>query len=174
MAATVVIKQWTGSGPTETTITNLRYKAADDPSGTDTTYPLIKPSSGTNYSYVTTVVPYATVAPTGTINNVKWYTDGSNTYGTGVTLKGIVLAQGSYSQATGTSGTSGDLSAAVYTSGTDMFTYSSGSPLSVSGSLVSTTGDGTFQLVQSQMALSTSVSAGTLSAETFTFRYDET
>lgn len=174
MAATVVIKQWTGSGPTVTTITNLRYKTADDSSGTDTTYPLVKPSSGTNYSYVATVVPYASVAPTGTINNVKYYSDGSNTYGTGVTLKGIALAQGSYTQATGTQGTSGDLSAAVYTSGTDVFTYSTGSPLSVTGSLVSTTGSGTFQLVQTQMALSTSVSAGTLTAETFTFRYDET
>lgn len=174
MAATVVIKQWTGATPTVTTVTNVRYKTADDSSGTDTTYPLVKPSSGSNYSYVVSVVPYATVAPTGTINNVKWFSDGSNTYGTGVTLKGIVLAQGSYGAATGTQGTSGDLSSAVYTSGTDMFTYSTGSPLSVSGSLVSTTGSGTFQLVQSQMALSTSVSAGTLTAETFTFRYDET
>lgn len=174
MAATVVIKQWTGATPTETTITNLRYKTADDPSGTDTTYPLVKPSTGSNYSYVATVVPYATVAPTGTINNLTFYSDGSNTYGTGVTLKGIPLAQGSYAAATGTQGTSGTLSAAVYTSGVDLFTYSTGSPLSLTGSLVSTTGDGTFQVVQSQMALSTSVSAGTLSAETFTFRYDET
>ena len=174
MAATVVIKQWTGSGPTVTTITNQRYKAADDPSGTDTTYPLVKPSTGSNYSYVQTVVPYASVAPTGTINNLKWFSDGSNTFGTGVTLKGIPLAQGSYAQATGTSGTTGDLSSAVYTSGTDLFTYSTGSPLSLTGSLVSTTGSGTFQVLQSQMALSTSVSAGTLSAETFSFRYDET
>ena len=174
MAATVVIKQWTGATPTETTITNLRYKTADDPSGTDTTYPLVKPSSGTNYSYVATVIPYATVAPTGTINNLKFYTDGSNTYGTGVTLKGIPLAQGSYGAAAGTQGTSGTLSSAVYTSGTDLFTYSSGSPLSLTGDLTSTTGDGTFQVLQSQMALATTVTAGTLTAETFTFRYDET
>ena len=174
MAATVVVKQWTGSGPTVTTITNLRYKTADDPSGTDTTYPLVKPSSGTNYSYVTTVVPYASVAPTGGLSNLVFYSDGSNTYGTGVTLKGIALAQGSYSQAAGTQGTTGTLSSAVYTSGTDLFTYSSGSPLSLTGSLGATTGSGTFQLVQSQMAISTSVSAGTFSTETFTFRYDET
>lgn len=174
MAATVVIKQWTGSGPTVTTVTNARYKTADDPSGTDTTYPCVKPASGTNYSYVNTLVPYASVAPTGTINNLKFYTDGSSGFGTGVTTKGIPLAQGSYTQAAGTQGTSGTLSAAVYTSGTDLFTYTSGSPLSLSGSLTSTTGSGTFQLLQSQVALSTSVAAGTPSAETYTWRYDET
>lgn len=172
MAATIVIKEWTGATPTETTITNLRYCTTD---GQDTsTYPLVKPSSGSNYSYVKTVVPYASVAPTGTINNLKFYTDGTSGFGTGVTVKGIARAQGSYAQATGTQGTSGDLSAAVYTSGTDLFTYTSGSPLSLTGDLTATTGDGTFQTLASQMALSTSVSAGTLSAETWTFRYDET
>lgn len=172
MAATVVIKEWTGATPTVTTITNCRYCTTD---GQDTsTYPLVKPASGTNYSYVKTVVPYASVAPAGGLSNLKFYTDGSNTYGTGVTLNGIPLAQGSYAAAAGTQGTSGTLSAAVYTSGVDLFTYTSASPLSLTGTLGATTGSGTFQVLQSQMALATTVSAGTLSAETFTFRYDET
>lgn len=172
MAATVSVKQATGSGPTNTTITNLRFKTADDSSGSDTTYPLVKPSSGTNYSYVAWVFLNADSTPTGTMNNVKFYTDGTNSYGTGVTVKGIQT--GTYAQATGTSGTSGDLSSTVYTSGTDMFTYTSASPLSVTGSLSNPSTGKVANYVAMQMALSTSVSAGTLSAETFTFRWDET
>lgn len=172
MAATVVIKEWTGATPTVTTVTNSRYCTTD--SQDTSTYPLVKPSSGTNYSYVKTVVPYASVAPAGGLSNLKFYTDGTNSFGTGVTVKGIPLAQGSYGAAAGTQGTSGTLSAAVYTSGTDLFTYTSASPLSLTGTLGATTGSGTFQLLQSQMALATTVSAGTLTAETFTFRYDET
>lgn len=170
MAATTAVYQYTGSGPTGTSITNLRYKTADDSSGTDTTYPLVKPSSGTNYSYVAWTALYVSVAPTGSITNIKWYTDGGG-FGTGLTLKGIMT--NTYAQATGTQGTSGDLSSTVYTSGTDMFTYTSGSPLTVTSN--ATTGTGRYSYyVASQLALATSVTAGTLTAETFTFRFDET
>ena len=169
MAATTAVYQYTGSGPTGTSITNLRYKTADDSSGTDTTYPLVKPSSGTNYSYVAWVALYVSVAPSTSITNIKWYSDGGG-FGTGVTVKGIMT--NTYAQATGTQGTSGDLSSTVYTSGTDMFTYTSASPLSVTSA--ATTGTGRYSYyVASQMALSTSVSAGTLTAETLTFRFDE-
>lgn len=172
MAATVITKEYTGSSPTVTTVTNVRFCTTD---GQDTsTYPLVKPSSGTNYSYVKTFVPFASVAPAGGLSNLKFYTDGTNSFGTGITVKGIARAQGSYAQATGTQGTSGDLSATVYTSGTDLFTYTSASPLALTGTLGATTGSGTFQTVAAQVALSTSVSAGTPSAETWTWRYDET
>lgn len=171
MAATVSVKQATGAGPTNTTITNLRFKTADDSSGTDTTYPLIKPTSGTNYSYVAWVRLNADTTPTTSISNVKFYTDGTSNYGTGVTVKGITTA--SYSQATGTQGTTGDLSSTVYTSGTDIFTYTSASPLSVTGTISNPSTGIITNYVAMQMALSTSVSAGTLSAETFTWRYDE-
>ena len=171
MAATTAVYQYTGSGPTGSSITNLRYKTADDSSGTDTTYPLVKPAAGTNYSYVAWVALYVSVAPATNITNIKWYTDGSSGYGTGVTVKGIQT--NTYAQATGTQGTSGDLSSTVYTSGTDLFTYTSASPLSVTSN--ATTGTGRYSYyVASQMSLSTSVTAGTLTAETFTFRFDET
>lgn len=169
MAATVSVKQATGSGPTNTTITNLRFCTVD--AANDTTNPLVKPSSGTNYSYVAWVRINADTTPTGTINNVKFYTDGANGYGTGVTVKGITTA--SYAQATGTAGTSGDLSSTVYTSGTDIFTYTSASPLSVTGTLSNPSTGIISNYVAMQVALSTSVTAGTPSAETFTFRYDE-
>ena len=175
MAATTKVYQYTGAGPTGTNITdneagNVRYKTADDFDGQDSTYPLVKPSSGTNYSYVTWVALYVSSAPTGSITNIKWYSDGGG-FGTGLTLKGIMT--NTYAQATGTQGTSGNLSATVYTSGTDMFTYTSGSPLTVTSN--ATTGTGRYSYyVASQLAIATTASAGTLTAETGTWRFDET
>jgi hypothetical protein len=175
MAATTAVYRYTGAGPTGTDLTNgesgnLRYQTSDGFDGQDTTYPLVKPSAGTNYSYVAWVALYVSSAPTGSITNIKWYTDGGG-FGTGLTLKGIMT--NTYAQATGTQGTSGDLSATVYTSGTDMFTYTSASPLTVTSN--ATTGTGRYSYyVASQLALATSVSAGTLTAETCTFRFDET
>lgn len=172
MAATTEIRQYTGSGPSGAAITNLRHKTDDNSSGTDTTYPLVKPSSGTNYGYIATLALACTTAPAGTINNVKFYTDGTNSYGTGVTVKGITTS--SYAQATGTQGTSGDLSSSVYTAGADIFGWTSGSPLSVAGSLSNPSTGKISDYVRMQMALSTSVTPGTTAGETLTFRYDET
>jgi hypothetical protein len=172
MAATTEIRQYTGSGPTGTAITNLRHKTDDNSSGTDTTYPLVKPSAGTNYGYVVSIALACTTSPAGTINNIKFYTDGTNSLGTGITIKGITTS--SYTQATGTQGVSGDLSATVYTSGTDIFTYTSASPLAVAGSISNPSTGKISDYVRMQMALSTSVSAGTTTTETLTFRYDET
>lgn len=169
MAATTAIYQYTGSGPTGTSITNLRYCTADVANDT-TTYRLVKPATGTNYSYVAWVALYVSSGPVGSITNVKWFSDGTS-YGTGITVKGIQT--NTYAQATGTPGTSGDLSSTVYTSGTDMTTYTTGSPLSVTSN--ATTGTGRYSYyVPSQLAMSTSVSAGTITARTNTFRWDET
>ena len=172
MAASTAIYQYTGSGPTTTSITNLRYKTADDPSGTDTTYPLVKPSAGTNYSYLTYVALFATTGPASTLNNIKWYSDGSSGLGTGITIKG--KETNTYAQATGTQGTSGDLSSSYFTSGTDVFTYTSGSPASITSNATSGNNTRYSYYWATQMSLSTSVTPGTTSTETFTFRYDET
>jgi hypothetical protein len=175
VAATTAVYQYWGGSPGTRDLTNsesgnLRYKTSDDFDGQDTTNPLVKPSTGTNYSYVAWVGLHVSSAPTGSITNIKWYTDGGG-FGTGLTLKGIMT--NTYVEADGTPGLSGDLSATVYTSGTDMFTYTSASPLSVTSN--ATTGTGRYSYyVASQLALSTSVSAGTLTAETFTWRWDET
>lgn len=169
MAATTAIYQYTGSGPSSTSITNQRFCTADVANDSGT-YNLVKPSSGTNYSYTSTVALYVSSGPSGTISNIKWYSDGGG-FGTGFTLKGIMT--NTYTQAVGTSGTTGTLDATVYTSGTDMFTYTSGSPLTVTSA--ATTGTGRYSYyVRSQLAMSTSVATGTMTAETFTFRWDET
>lgn len=176
MAATVVVKQATGSGPTLTTITNLRFKTADDPSGTDTTYPLVRPSAGSNYSYVVWLLLSASTTPAGTINNVKFYTDG--TLFTDSSLVGVLRVKGittaSYTQAAGTPGTSGTLSAAVYTSGADWNGWTSGSPLSVSGSITNPSTGTISDYVALQAIVTTDQEIKTETAETLTWRYDET
>lgn len=169
MAATISVKQRTGTSgsPTNTTITNLRLNTSDT-ANAGTATPLVKPASGTNRSYMASLYLNADTTPTGTINNVKWYTDGSLGW-TGATLYAGTTA--TYTQATGTSGTTGDDSGVATT---DASTLTSAAPLSVSGSLSNPSTGKISDFVVIQMDLSTSVVAGTLTTETATWRYDET
>lgn len=170
MAATTAVTEYYGSGPSSATITNLRYSSADESAGSGSTYPVVKPTSGTNYSFTKFVALTVSVAPSGSITNIKHYGPGTS-WGTGITVKGIQT--NSYTQGSGTTGTTGTLSAAIYTSGTDFTTYVSASPLSVTSA--ATTGTGRYSYyVASQMAIASTASPGTLSPQTNYFRFDET
>lgn len=185
MPATVVINRWTGasSAPTKTNITgsNTVANAEDNAflgtTAANSTNPIRIPSAGTtNYSYWVVTRLNATVAPSGTINNIKWYSDGANSFGTGVTCNGREAS--SYIQAIGAQGTTGSLlNTTNYTtlSGTsvDVFSYTSAASASIGGSLVATTGDfGSFFVYQ--MNIGSSAQPGTTGQETFTWSYDET
>lgn len=131
-----------------------------------------------NLSYWINTRLDCTVAPAGTINNLKWYTDGGNGFGTGVNCK--VATATSYVQATGTVGTTGDAmspitggyGATLSGVGVDAFTYTTGSPLSVTGS-TTTTGQFGDRVVYQIEVISTA-GPGTTATETFTWRFDET
>jgi len=118
------------------------------------------------------------VAATTAINNIKWYTDGSNTMGTGVSLN--VASASAYKQASGTTGTTGDvLASSFYTSNlspttaSDAFAKTSGSPVSVNGSIGAVTGDfGDF--VVYQVAVISTAGPGVTTAETLTWQYNQT
>ncbi len=178
MAATVVIKRWSGAAgsPTKTTISggSIRFCTADNINpGTD--YPIPIPAAGTKYSYWIATRLSATTSPSVIINNIKWYTDGAG-YGVGKALK--VQTATAYTQATGTEGDSGTiLNATNYPSlagaTVDAFTKTSASPLAVAGSISNpTTGDfGDFVVLQ--LEVDSTASQGILAAETFTWRYDE-
>jgi len=178
MAATVNIVRLTGAGPTATTITsiNTRANAEDAHSTAGVTNPIQIPAAGSNFSYWVTTRLIIDVAPTGTINNLKWYTDGTNTLGTGVTCVGN--AAGGYVQATGTAGTTGtelnqanhaQLSASV----TTVFSFTAAGALSISGSTAAGTGQiGNYMVYQFQVG--TTASPGATGSETFTWRFDET
>jgi hypothetical protein len=167
MAATVSVQQCTGAGPSLTSITNLRFNT-DDTANPGTTNPLVKPAAGTNRSYWKTIYLNADSSPSGTINNVKIYCDGSIGW-TGCTLY-MGVAQ-TYTQATGTAGTTGDDSAVATV---DISRYTSGAPKAITGTISNPSTGKISDYVVMQTDLSTSAVAGTLAAETITWQYDET
>jgi hypothetical protein len=167
MAATISVKESNGAGPSDNTITNLRFCTSDAYNPT-TTFPLVKPSAGTNRSYWKSIYLNADTSPTGTINNVKFYCDGTISW-TGCTV--YIGTTGTYTQSAGTEGTTGNDSAVATAAITN---FTSGAPKSVTGSISNPTTGKITDYVVLQVDLSTSAEAGTLSSETFTFQYDET
>lgn len=178
MAATVIIYRTTGAGPTTTDITSANSRASTSDAPTPgTSDPIPIPPSGTNYSFWISTYLNASTSPTGTINNVKWYTDGGNGFGTGVTCK--MNTATAYTQATGTQGSTGDvLNGTNYPSlagaTSDAFTFTSGSPKSVTGSISNPSTGKISDYVVYQIEVGSTAAAGTTPQETFTWRYDET
>jgi hypothetical protein len=182
MPATVIINRLTGAGPTKTDITSIktRANAHDAHAPTDTTNPIRIPPSGTNYSYWVNTRLEVTGAPDTGIDNIEWYTDGSNNFGTGTGMN--VLTATVYSQATGVEGTSGtELTKANYDAGpgtanndlTDAFSHNAGSPKAVAGSIGASTGD-LGDLVVYQLTVISTADPGELDVdETLTFTFDE-
>lgn len=179
MPATVIINRWTGTSgaPVKTNVTsiNSRLNAEDAHSTAGTSNSILIPAAGTNYSFWAAFRLAISAITGGTVNNIKWFTDGANSLGTGVAAN--VNTATTYVQATGTAGTTGNiLNTTNYSTlagaTASAFTYTSGSPLSVAGSS-SATGDlGDFVVLQT--AISTSAVQGATPQETVTFRYDDT
>jgi hypothetical protein len=167
MAATVSVNQCTGAGPSTTTITNLRFNT-DDTANPGTVNPMVKPAAGTNRSYWKTVYLNADTTPTGTINNCKIYCDGTISW-TGCTL--YIGSTGTYAQATGIEGTTGDDSSVATANITN---YTSGASKQLTGSIDNPNTGKITDYVVMQVDLTNSAVAGTLAAETLTFQYDET
>lgn len=166
MAATTEIREAHGSGPTLTAVTNVRFCNSD--TANDTSNPIQIPASGNAYSFVKSLKLACTTSPAGTINNVKHYWDGTNNFGTGITLKGHTTA--TYTQAT-----SNSVDSSAYTTGTEVFAnWTSASPLSVSGSISNPSTGNISDYVRLQMQVASTATVGTTPQETGTFRYDET
>ena len=179
MAATVTIRRWTGTtgAPTKTDITsiNTRANAYDTHSTADTTNSVLIPAAGSNYSYWVSTRLSVDAITSGTVNNLKWYTDGSNNFGTGVTA--IAQSATSYVQATGTAGTTGTQlttgnHAGLSGAPVDPFTFTSGSPKSLTGTTTATGDLGDFMVYQ--LVVGTTAASGASAQETFTWQYDDT
>jgi len=179
MVATVIINRLTGAGPAKSAITgiNTRANAFDTHTTADTANPIEIPGAGTNYSYWVTTRLETTVAPDNLIDNIEWFTDGSNTYGTGITAKGESAT--GYTQATGTPGVTGtQLTTTVYTTmaepPTDLFAFTTGAPKAITGSTTTTEEFGDSFIYQVEVG--TTATAGTKpgTPESFTWRFDET
>lgn len=179
MAATVTIRRWTGSSgsPTKTDITgiNTRANAEDAHSTAGTSNSILIPGTGSNYSYWVSTRLSVDAITGGTVDNFRWYSDGSNGLGTGVTCVGNDADE--YVQATGTEGETGtelttgnhaNLSGAPV----DVFSFTSGSPKAITGTTSSTGDVGDFFVYQ--IVVASTASSGATSSETFTWAYDDT
>lgn len=190
MVATVAVFVETGPNatPVETDTTalgppNIRFKTADD-STIDANNPIPIPASGTKRSFWKHIFLKATAGPFTQIDNVKFFTDGTG-FGTGITvfvgdetpIKTSVSTAG-YDQATGMVGDDGDelTTHTNITAKTDAFTFTSGTPKSVTigeaGAIIDAVNE-TTNYVIGQMDVASTAGPGDLPNETWTFQYDE-
>lgn len=189
MAATVTINRYTGAGPTSTVIPantvvtlNDSPQMQSDAGQAGVLNPIPIPAAGVNRSFWCTTGLEVTVAPTTAINNVRWYTDGSNGFGTGVTCDvplspNETIVRASYDQATGTTITGDALTThAAVTAVQSAFVHQlAGSNELVvgNGSIGNTTGAlGDF--VVYQFVVAAGAAPGPTNQEQFTWAFDET
>lgn len=179
MVATVIILRKTETGPVVTddiTAINTRANTTDAHTTADTANPIQIPTdTSTNYSFWVVTRLQTIAAPDTLIDNIEWFSDGANGFGTGVATVGESATD--YSVATGTNGETGDeLTTGSYTSLTtdpvDVFSFTSGSPNPITGS-TSGTGEFADHFVYQQFVTS-DASPGTTPTETWTWRFDET
>lgn len=167
MAATIQIHELTTDADTgvDKTSGTVRFKNANNTT-VDTADPMVVPPSGTDHSYVKKLRAYMEAPPDTNITDLAWYTDGSSGFGTGVTCTAKNLGT--------TFGTQNETDH----SGTDVFTYTSGSPLNGDGT---DTGpfvpgdDNTYigDIIELQLHVASTATNGALTAETLTLSWSE-
>jgi hypothetical protein len=143
----------------------VRFKAADD-ANVDANARLQIPGAGSIYSYTKNLRFFFNTAPSVDIQNLRAYTDGVNSFGTGVGV--------GYDVPAGGAGAFPNFNTNI--SGSDIFTKTSGSPIDLDA--INTgphTGTGyKGDIVRMQMSVANRASPGQLTPETLTFAYDET
>ena len=162
MAATVQIVEKNGAGGTQTDKTGgtVRFKNADN-STVDLLNPMVKPPSGSDWSFEKWLRLNITGGSYTQITNVKAYTDGSSGLGTGVNLWGkAVTTYASPAEATASTGYA------------NMFTYTSGSALSLGAGPFTGTGEKGDHLVM-MLEVQSTASGGLTASETLTIAWDE-
>jgi hypothetical protein len=242
MAATVEIRSYHGATPDSGTNVaggNVRFKLADNDT-VDSVNPIAIPGAGTVFSWAKNLSFYAGTTPSNNITNLRFYTDGSAGFGTGVGMN--VRTQQTFT-GTATSGsttvltdtgatfptTNGGLTGFVleitggtqsgnsrriasntataitvasafggaldntsvyrvwyfdpinnaatqlqsFGTGGDAFTFTSGSPLSLNGSITNPSTGRFGGGVYLQMTVASTATQGTTASETLTFAYDE-
>lgn len=162
MAATVQIVEKNGAGGTTTDKTGgtVRFKNADN-STVDLNNPMVKPPSGSDWSWEKWLRMNVTGGTYTQITNVKVYSDGANGLGTGINVWAKAVA----SYATPAEGTSSSGYA-------NFFTYTSGSALSLGAGPFTSTGEkGDHAVLLCEVT--SSASGGLTPTETLTLAWDE-
>jgi len=167
---------------------NIRFKTNDNAT-IDAIDPIPIPATGSNFSYFKQIYIEVTAGTFTQINNVQFYTDGSN-FGTGITTSiadqlpaHTSVSDAGYEVATGTPGTTGDEMITVHagiTTETDAFSFTSActfapgdsTAIGEAGNIINAIGESTNYWVV-QMEVASTASPGDLADETWTFQYDE-
>jgi hypothetical protein len=165
MPATVQIQELNTVGATQTDKTTqiIRFKNADNAT-VDTVNPMVKPTSGTDWSFKKWLAFNVTAGTYTSITNIRTYSDGSNGW-TGVKLfaKAATSTFSTPAEETSTAGYA------------DFFGYTANGALTVGGAggtTYSSTGiKGNY--VEMAMEVYSTAGAGTLAGETMTWAYDE-
>lgn len=167
MAATIQIHEMsalaTGVNKTSGTV---RFKAADN-NTVDNNDPIQVPGAGTTYSYTKKLRAYMEAPPSVNLTNLRWYTDGSSGFGTGVGVNVKNLGN-----------TWGANYNTAMSGGSDLFGKTSGSPLdgdATNAGPFLPAADNSYigDLIELQMSVASTASNGQLTAETLTLAYDE-
>lgn len=162
MAATVQIIEKNGAGgtPTDKTSGTIRFKNADN-STVDLVNPMVKPPSGSDWSFEKWLRMNVSGGTYTQITNAKVYSDGSSGLGTGVNI---------WAKAVTTYATPAEATAS--TGYANFFTYTSGAALSLGAGPFTSTGEkGDHAVLMCEV---TSAAAGGLTAtETLTLAWDE-
>jgi len=171
MAATIQIHEMTTNADVGVNKTSgtVRFKNVASTTSTtaDANDPIPIPGAGSNYSYVKKLRPYMEAPPDTNISDIRWYTDGANGFGTGITVtaKNIGVTFGTHYQT-------------LMSGGADLFGYTSGSPLNGDGTDAGPfvpADDNTYigDIIELQMAVASTASSGAKTAETLTLAYSE-
>jgi hypothetical protein len=182
VAAFQVLLDLTGTDNTpgsEVVVANLRFNA-EDTNDQDLASPVIIPGAGTEYSYIKHIYLDCTTAPDTQVDAVKLYTDDALGWGTGVTVQvgdGVQTKNSGSSAGYDVADAQEVITTHTHVSAkTDLFTYDSAAPrtmtISEAGSIINAIGESSDYAVVNMEVASTAV-AGTKTAETVTWQYDE-
>lgn len=185
MTATATVQEANGAGPAYNNITNARFNTNDvyNPGSSD---PIPIPAAGFNYSYWKHICLQFTGTFTS-IDNIRHYCDGTIawTLGTaGEVRRGdrdagdVGCPPGSYDEATGTPGTTGDdvETHTFYAGQTSKSTPLTGDTAPEGATIDSnayTSADDRCYFVVLQVKVDTDATQGTKTTEQFTWKYDE-
>lgn len=186
MAATIQVVRKTGASPgaaADITAVNTRANADDTNSAASIANGIRVPQApNTNYSYWISTRLNCTVTPVGTIDNLRWYTDGVNGFGSSITCKAAKASTGAdagYRQATGTQGVSGTQLTQANHSGldaapVDVFSFTVAAVLVLAGSITNPSTGQFGDHVVYQIGGDSTTPFGATPQETFTWAFDET
>ena len=159
----------------------MRFKSADDATVDGNNKLAVPTTPSTLYSYWKHVFLFCSAADSHTMNNVKLYTDGSNSLGTGVdVVVGLQFPTKNSGSSAGYKKATSNVTMVTnhpsISSVATIFNYSTGSRLSLSisesGSVIDAANE-TSNYVVTQMTVTDAASPGDLTNEVGIFAYDE-